>query len=34
MNTGKTPRPFQVVKNVSTDVNVIYEQIFGVYDNL
>ena len=34
LNTGKTPRPFQVVKSVFTDVNVIYEQIFGVYDNL
>ena len=34
MNTGKTPRPFQAVKDIFTDVTVIYEQIFGVYDNL
>jgi hypothetical protein len=34
MNMDKTPRPFQAVKGVFTDVNVVYEQIFGVYDNL
>jgi hypothetical protein len=34
INTGKTPIPFQVVKGVFTDVTVIYEQLFSVYDNL